>query len=104
MKLLEKEFSGRSQLVKQLEGILVKTVDAEGSLSLKVAPLMIPADVACTVPVEGYYSDEDEPSDLQPKIHVLIHVKNGFLAELEVYKDDGSPIAKRPRASSIIVE
>jgi hypothetical protein len=55
-KLLAEEFSGREKLSEQLDGLLVKTIDKEGSLSLRVTPIAVPADVEGRVPVEGYYS------------------------------------------------
>ena len=37
-----------------------------------------------------------------PHVNVLLHVAENRLAMLEIYKDDGSPIKKRPVAESLI--
>ena len=52
--------------------------------------------------VEGYYSDENASSSEGPQVHVLLHIVTGILATLEIYKDDGSPIKKRPLAENLI--
>ena len=44
-KLLEKSFPGRDELLGQLDGLLIKRIDQEGSLSLKISPLAILAKV-----------------------------------------------------------
>lgn len=61
-----------------------------------------PAVVQERVVAEGYYSDEDTGSHDGPQVHVLLHVMEGRLAELEIYKDDGSPIRKGPIAESLM--
>lgn len=50
---------------------------------------------------EGYYSDADACLGEGPHVNVLLHVLEGLLAELEIYKDDGSPIKKSPLAESL---
>jgi hypothetical protein len=101
-RLLEKNCPGRNELLGQLDGLEVKTIDEEGSLSLKVNPLAAPAETKDRMVAEGYYSDEDVSSSEGPQIHVLLHVVNGRLSELEIYKDDGSPIKKPPLAENLI--
>jgi hypothetical protein len=97
-KLLEKEFPGRDSLWGQLEGLLVKTIDKEGSLSLQVTSLAPLAEVETRVVSEGHYSDDDEICCEGPQVNVLLHVVKGKLAEIEIYKDDGSPIKRAPSA------
>jgi hypothetical protein len=101
-KLLEKDFLGRDRLLVQLDGLLVKTIDKEGSFSIMINPLAAPAEVKDRVVAEAYYSDADPGSNEGPQVHVLLHVVKGKLAEIEVYKDDGSPIRKPPRADNLI--
>ncbi len=36
-------------------------------------------------------------------VHFLLHVVSGFAAELEIYKDDGTPIGRLPRADELEV-
>ena len=103
-KLLESDFPGRGRLSEQLHGLQVKTIDEEGSLSLRVAPHLVPADLQKRIVAEGYYTDADaSPADLL-HVHVLLHVVDGFLAEMEIYKDDGSAIIKPPAAEDLILE
>jgi hypothetical protein len=87
--LLAKEFPGAEALRSQLETAKVSAIDAEGSLQFRVSgPL---ASVQQRVPTEGYYFDM-EGVDYRPAVNVLLHVVEGKLHELEVYKDDGSSI------------
>lgn len=87
--LLTKEFPGAEALRSQLETARVSAIDAEGSLQFRVSgPL---ANVQQRVPTEGYYFDA-EGVDYRPAVNVLLHVVEGKLHELEVYKDDGSAI------------
>ncbi|WP_442965934.1 DUF6984 family protein [Rhizobium sp. 42MFCr.1] len=86
--LLTNQFPGVEALRSQLETARVSRIDAEGSLQFRVrGPL---AEVQERVPTEGYYFDADV--DYRPAVNVLLHVVEGKLHELEVYKDDGSPI------------
>ena len=100
-KLLERDFPGRDSLLKQLDGLSVKTIDWEGSLSIRVHPLAPAAEVECRVVSEGCYCDEDGSLDEGSKVNVLFHVVQGKLTEIEIYKDDGSPIKKRPSAEDL---
>lgn len=61
-KLLEGDFPGRDTLLGQLDGLSVKAIDKEGSLSLQVDPGAPRADVKSRVVSEGYYCDEDQIS------------------------------------------
>jgi hypothetical protein len=86
--LLSRDFAGCEALRVQLETADVSTIDAEGSLRFKVSGP--PALVDGRVPTEGYYFDRGV--DHRPAVNLLLHVVEGKLHELEVYKDDGSPI------------
>ena len=62
------------------------------------------------VPVEGEYSDQSSDESLRegrivaPKVRLVLHVVDGFLNELEIYKDDGTAIRKQPTPDDLIVE
>ena len=94
-RLLEADFPGRSQISEQLGKCLVRTVDKEGSLELHVQT-DLKAEVKRRIPIEGEVEDADGIL-----IHVLLHVVNGVVTELEVYKDTPSPIIKRPEAAKL---
>lgn len=79
--LLKEEFPGRQALLEQMESLMVGPLDQEGSLRLKVSgPL---AEVKYRVPVEAMQDDVGDTT-----IHISLHVVDGLMTELEVYKDD----------------
>lgn len=88
-KLLSSEFPGCDALCAQLKTASVSAIDVDGSLEFRASGP--PADVEQRVPTEGYYFDTEGVAP-RPAVHVLLHVVDGMLNELEVYKDDGSPI------------
>lgn len=83
-KLLSYEFPGVDALREQSKGLRARSIDAEGSLELKPGEDVPRADVAQRVPVEGELKDRSGMT-----IHVLLHVVDGLLNELDVYRDDG---------------
>jgi hypothetical protein len=87
--LLTKDFPGVEALRIQLETARASAIDAQGSLQFRVSGPR--AEVQQRVPTEGYYFDT-EGADHRPSVNVLLHVVEGKLRELEVYKDDGSAI------------
>lgn len=93
-RLLEADFPGKSDLSAMINDLVVKPLDQEGSLELQSQVQGHFALVTKRVPVEAEAEDEDGF-----KIHVLLHVVNGRPTELEIYKDDGSPIRQMPPAS-----
>ncbi len=93
--LLEAEFPGRSEIRQQLNDCRVKTIDENGSLEFELNT-HIKADVRRRIPIEGEIEDADGVL-----IHVLLHVVNGEVKELEIYKDDSSHIIRMPDASTL---
>lgn len=86
--LLSTDFSGRDALVEQVTAASVREIDHNGSLEF--APLdKTPAEVARRIPVEAELDDSDGVT-----IHVLLHVVDGFLKELEVYRDDSGRVQR----------
>jgi hypothetical protein len=88
-KLLSPKFPGRDALLLQIEGIRVRQIDAEGSLQLvpeRDAPL---APVEHRVPVEA-----ELPGESGLTVRILLHVVDGLLHELEIYRDDLGPIER----------
>lgn len=71
---------------------MVRRIDDEGSLRFQVEGA--PAAVAGRVPVEGRYRDGEDP--FEPGVNLLLHVVEGRLHELEVFKDDGAHIRVGP--------
>ena len=101
-KLLERDFPGRDNLLRQLDGLSVKTVDEEGSLSIQVDSLAPSAEAKSRVVAEAYYCDEGDGIPCEgARGNVLLHVVKGELTEIEIYKVDGSPIEKGPSAEGL---
>jgi hypothetical protein len=88
--LLSAEFSGRDAIRRQLQSAMVRVIDKEGSLGFLV-PCAERATVKYSIPIEAEADDIDGTT-----IHMLLHVRDGFIAELEFYKDDSSRIVRRP--------
>ena len=90
LRLLSADFQGVRALRQQALSMRARTVDADGSLELWVDPSADPANTKFAVPVEGYTPDEDGVM-----VHYLLHVSvDGFMNELEVYREDSHrPIA-----------
>lgn len=92
--MVNQDFEGSVELAGQIEGLRVASIDSNGSLRLAVSGGR-PAQVRFRVPVEAEYDDHDGVV-----VHVLVHVVNGYLDELEVYREDGGrvviPIGDHP--------
>jgi hypothetical protein len=95
-RLLEADFPGKREVADQLKSCRVRIVDPEGSLELDpgVDSDRVPVDKR--IPVEAEGADEDGVF-----VHILLHVVNGTVKELEIYKDDSSPIRKMPRPGDL---
>ena len=86
--LLSTDFSGRDALVEQVAAASVREIDRNGSLEF-ASSVETPAEVARRIPVEAELNDSDSVT-----IHVLLHVVDGFLKELEVYRDDSGRVQR----------
>lgn len=95
-RLLAADFPGKRDIAEQLAGCRVRIIDDEGSLELELRDVAKPAPVGKRIPVEADAIDEDGIH-----VHFLLHVVNGFAKELEIYKDDRSPIRRMPRPDEL---
>jgi len=86
MALLAPAFPGRDALLHQLSGVSVVQIDTEGSLEFHVEDATV-AEVARSIPVEATVRDVDDVV-----VHLLLHVVDGLLNELEVYREDSGPL------------
>lgn len=100
VKLLGVHFPGRDALRQQAAGAMGRRIDAEGSLELQPNQDAPPAEVVRRIPVEAETDDLDGTP-----IHVLLHVVNGYMNELEVYREDSAKLARpiNPEALRLIV-
>lgn len=94
-RLLSQDFPGCRELALQLGNATVSRIDRDGSLRFRVGGPR--ADVPLRVPVEGRYADGPDGT-LGPAVEILLHVVDGRLHELEVYKTDGGAIIDGPFA------
>jgi len=97
--LLTATFPGRDEVARQVAVARARRIDVDGSLKLSVGEAP-PAPVVQRVPVEAEAEDIDGVT-----VHVLLHVIDGYIDELEIYRDDSAPLRGtiRPEALSIIV-
>ena len=95
--LTQADFTGADQIREQLEACQARTIDPEGSFELRVKRRP-PARVFFRVPVELHARDSDGAG-----IHVLLHVLDGIVREVEVYKDTSAPIAAWPSQWDVLV-
>jgi hypothetical protein len=91
VRLLSVDFKGAEVLTGQVRNILVETIDSNGSLRL-LPTRPRAADVSRRVPVEAAYADQDGVL-----VHVLLHVLDGVLNELEIYREDSGIVTTRPQ-------
>lgn len=106
--LLRGEFQGKEEILRQMDSVEVMPVGSEGSLKLRTSgPLAKVKDNDAPSPrandliaVEGFY--DDEPIDQRPFIGIgklvrlALHVTDGRISELEIYKENGGPILTSP--------
>lgn len=89
-RLLEVNFLGQNVIFEQINSSLVTKIDENGSLKFNVK-IRAKANVKQRVPIEAECEDVDGVT-----IHVLLHVVDGIVDELEIYKDDSSLVIKMP--------
>ncbi len=94
-KLLEGDFPGRAALSEQITNSLVRELDADGCLEFDVRT-DVKAIVKDRIPTEGEYDDIDSIT-----VHILLHVVDGKVNELEIYKDDGSQVIQMPAPTTL---
>ena len=95
--LLAEPFQGRTELIQQLPGIRGRRVDEDGSLQLSATG---PRAVVCDrVPVTGHATDLDGAP-----VEVLLHVVDGRLDEVELYRHDTRPVLGLPDPATMSLE
>ena len=94
-KLLAHEFPGRDALRAQLPSIAARQIDEHGCLELSYkGDSLAETELGC--PTEGTCVDIDGGL-----IAVLLHVKNGRMRLLEIFKEDGSEILRSPTGETL---
>jgi len=88
--LLSATFSGREVIAHQLRDSRVRAIDAEGSLAFDISSPER-AGVRHRIPIEAEAEDLDGVT-----VHMLLHVVEGKVSELEFYKDNLSQVLGLP--------
>jgi len=86
--LLSTDFPGRDAVAEQVAVASVREIDHNGSLEFASSGKMS-AEVVGRIPVEAELDDSDGVT-----IHVLLHVVDGLVKELEVYRDDSGRVQR----------
>jgi hypothetical protein len=92
--LLSRPFQGSAQLQEQLNSAKVSEECGSGcgSIGLVVDPCSSTiARVRRRIPIEAQGLDVDGVP-----VHFLLHVVDGFLAELEIFREDPDPVIQLP--------
>ncbi len=98
-RLLTRDFPGRDALKDQLRSVRIAADCLTcASRELTVASKVARAGVARRIPVEATGADEDGVP-----IHVLLHVVDGAIFSVEVFRDDGGEIRRMPSVDSLDV-
>lgn len=93
--LLAHDFPGRAHVREQLATATARVIDEQGSLEFEVTSRES-APVVKRVATEAWYRDDDGVC-----VSLLLHVSDGIVRELEIYKDDSSPIIRAPEPSML---
>lgn len=84
--LFNTSFQGLDELRTQVNFMKVRNIDGDGSLKL-FSGGGLRAEVSRRIPVEAEVDDVDGVI-----IHLLLHVADGLLDELEIYREDSTPV------------
>ena len=103
-RLLSSPFPGRDELLNQVENVVASPMhedgtllDENGSLYLRSSST-VKASVKNRVPTEGEVIDVDGVI-----IHYLLHVVDGRIEQLEIFKEDLSKVSRQPNPEDINV-
>ncbi|WP_313617066.1 hypothetical protein [Agrobacterium sp.] len=108
MHLLRGDFRGKAQIVAQLASLQAMSIGQGVGLMLRTnGPLADvdnndapPADSNDRIVVEGFYDDQ-EPGhtglfQVAALVRLALHVSNGRLSKLDIYKENGRAICTSP--------
>ncbi len=95
--LMNRPFPGRDELLAQADAAAAHPSDEDGSIRLRCS-CFIRAAVAARISAEGEAPDCDGIT-----IHYLLHVVDGAMNELEVYKDDSSRVLRHAEPEDLKV-
>lgn len=97
--ILSHNFVGQSELFRQIDYAEVASeCETCRTVEFVIPPTYLRANVTRRVPVEAVGEDSDGV-----KIHFLVHVIDGYISELEIYREDSKNILKMPEIRSLKV-
>lgn len=100
-RLLSSPFIGRDSLLRQVDQAELNWIWERGSpaLLIRVDSDAERADVQQRTPLEaeGIAKDVDDVT-----VHFVLHVVDGYLNEVEVFREDGSPLQRMPTLTDIV--
>ncbi len=82
----------------QLKGARVSQWASDRSIQFEVAEAVSVENRTGKLPAEGEFNDADGVA-----IHVLLHVKNGKLSVLEIFKGNGSDVIEMPPPENLVL-
>ena len=99
-RLLHVDFPGAAELRVQAARSQIDRLDIAGGpvFEFNFSNDVVRASVSYPVPVEAEGVDQDGA-----RMHLLLHVRDGVLQELEIYREDGQQIQRLPKADSVDV-
>ena len=86
--LLSTDFDGRGTITEQVAVASVREIDHNGSLEFAPSDTTR-TEVVRRIPVEAELEDHDGVT-----IHMLLHVVDGLVNELEIYRDDSGRVQR----------
>lgn len=95
-RLLAEQFAGNADLRRQVVACRVEQIDEDGSLRFEVSPENPRAGVIQRVPVQAAAPDSDGVL-----IHLDLHVVDGFLFELDIYREDEATVMRLPASDAL---
>jgi len=101
LRLFSVDFPGREDFWRQaLDAMILEHYEGETPwMHFDVDASLRARERRSGVPVHGTALDEDGVA-----IHVRLYVKDGFLDELEISREDGRPVRNLPEPEAFVVE
>lgn len=98
--LLSQDFPGRDALLGQMSEASGRWIESRGAPAFlfRVPPEAEPAEVTQRTPVEAERIAKDADG---AQIHVVLHVVEGHLKELEFFREDGEAVERRPTSDDL---
>ena len=97
-RLLSQDFLGRDELIRQMPALRV-SADCSSCGSLEFVNVGQKAQIEQRIPVEAVGFDEDGVP-----IHILLHVVDGAISSLEIYRVEGAEVQRMPYYETLRLE